>query len=195
VDVAGDDRGVLPVGTGERVRDDVLRSLVDLPLQLRISGRRRPERRPDLPRAAAEQERVRAADLLRVEALVLFVLDSERLRVPAVAMLVEAGSLHDAVERDEGGDHEPHESAIGCDIGSPSVRPLQGPMGYPLQMPASPSVGGVCAAVRLCGCAAQRTLTARHYPAALTSASSSKTGTGTKARTPEMVGAAETQAG
>jgi hypothetical protein len=49
--------------------------------------------------------------------------------------------------------------------------------------------------VRLCGCAAQRTLTARHYPAALTSASSSKTGTGTKARTPEMVGAAETQAG
>ena len=107
--VARDDRRVAPVGPLERVRHDVLRDAVHPVGQFGVAAAgRRPERRPDLPGPAAQQERVGRHRLGLVVDLVLVVLDAQRPRVPAAPVLVEPGRLDDAVDGHERGHDQPH---------------------------------------------------------------------------------------
>jgi hypothetical protein len=108
--VARQDRGVVPVGVLEGVRHHVFGHRVQL-LGERAGGRR-PERRPDLPRPAAEQQRLCGSELALVVDLVLTLLDAQRPGIAAVTVLVEAGPLDHAVERHERRHHEPHRSSL-----------------------------------------------------------------------------------
>jgi hypothetical protein len=68
----------------------------------------RPEGGPDLVGRAAEEDRVCGEQLVEVPSLVLRILAAEGPGVAAVPMLVEAGTLHDAVEGHERGEDQAH---------------------------------------------------------------------------------------
>src|SRR4029450_11347932 len=110
--ISRQDRGVVPAGSLEGARDDVLRDLVDAPGELLVAGGRGPEGGPDLVGPAAEKQRGGPHQLVLVPPLVLGVLATERPGVPAVAVLVESGRLHDAVDRQQRGEDQPHTRSV-----------------------------------------------------------------------------------
>ena len=104
--VSRQDRRVVPIRAFEGVGHDVLRDGVHLLGHLEVAAAGgRPERRPDLPRPTAQQERIGRHHLALVVDPVLLGLDAKGPRVAAGPVLVEPGSLDDAVERHERGHH------------------------------------------------------------------------------------------
>ena len=107
-DVAREEGGVAPLGAGQRFRHHVLRDLVDSGGD--VTGRRRgPEGSPDLECLPPQEKGIGAEDLGGVVFLVLLVLDSQGPGVLAVTVLVESGTLDDAIERHERSDDQSHQ--------------------------------------------------------------------------------------
>ena len=108
--VAAKEEGVRQLGPDKGLRHDVLRNVDDPLLEPPGVGAGAPERRPDLVGRPSEEQCGGALRVLLVEALELIIADPQGPRVPPVAVLLEPGRLHDPVDRQEVGDHEPHRS-------------------------------------------------------------------------------------
>jgi len=111
-DIATEERRVRPLHLLQALGDHVFRQRIHPVREPIISGRRRPEGRPDLIGDAPQEERVYPEDLVDLEALDVLGGVSQRPAVLPVGMLFVPRRFHDAVERHELGCDQPSDRSL-----------------------------------------------------------------------------------